>query len=676
MASSAVRSQLKLLLLAIMVLSVGFVVCDDSTPMDGDTDISDGDIGDGDIGDGDIGDGDIGDGDIGDGDIGDGDIGDGDIGDGDIGDGDIGDGDEPSTIITFISSPECAGYSVAACAGCGIPEGELVTDTGTDGSCALTGFAEAQELTYSLATIQAGWKYWPPTSSEDIHSVVASCNGHVVSTPFDEIAGNCNNGSDVRFTLGSSPVESERSLLAVIRVSNVGDLAGTVTGSGSIDCGGTTAALDPNAPASVLAVPGNVDSCTLTVNEDVNFEFIGDGERRATAWLVPDPTLCTANDDCSIADPTRPCCALGFCSDCSAHNPCTDDNQCDAGLYCSDFGVCSEGVAGDACDLPADCQAGFTCTTNICTPIDDGDVGDGDTGDGDTGDTDVGDSDVGDTDVGDSDIGDSDTGGPACTDDTGCSVGEICETNVCVLGCREDVGCDLGQICESQSCIAGCRVALDCSAGQSCVLSQCVDPLVAVADDFNITSMMKTTLNLLNNDTGALGAVLVAGTEPAANEASFTFNPDGTVEITAMSFVNTITIQYRATQGATESADTVVTIHVLVSPLAELPSRIEDIDGTPTEVVDVPVLSMGAQLHYPLYQFSLSNNPGDVCGEAHWHSPLFTPNVYPLETPLSGISDPAPGACGYSTLQSLPATFHTVPLSEFEAFQNLYAPPF
>jgi len=62
-------------------------------------------------------------------------------------------------------------------------------------------------------------------------------------------------------------------------------------------------------------------------------------------------------------------------------------------------------------------------------------------------------------------------------EDRECSLGQICESNVCVNGCREDPDCPANQICESGSCQDGCRA---CQAEQKPVCykryDRCLDP--------------------------------------------------------------------------------------------------------------------------------------------------------------------------------------------------------
>lgn len=83
--------------------------------------------------------------------------------------------------------------------------------------------------------------------------------------------------------------------------------------------------------------------------------------------------------------------------------------------------------------------------------------------------------------------------------------------------------------------------------------------------------------------------------------------------------------------------------------------------------VPVPCLVIGGR-NYPIYQFGLSNNPMDVCGEPHWHSEIA---VFPLDPPAGGtgeLTDPDGDGCGFGTEKQVPQSLVRIPFSEFSAF--------
>lgn len=84
---------------------------------------------------------------------------------------------------------------------------------------------------------------------------------------------------------------------------------------------------------------------------------------------------------------------------------------------------------------------------------------------------------------------------PACSQDSDCSTGEICNQGTCQAGCRQtqdcpsgqiclnlkcqvcqkDADCGTGQLCLNQACVKGdCRTTSDCLGGKLCKANQCV----------------------------------------------------------------------------------------------------------------------------------------------------------------------------------------------------------
>lgn len=55
-----------------------------------------------------------------------------------------------------------------------------------------------------------------------------------------------------------------------------------------------------------------------------------------------------------------------------------------------------------------------------------------------------------------------------CSDDTTCTLGEICEENFCVPGCRDNDGCPSGEYCNDGICSQGCASDSDCTNDEIC----------------------------------------------------------------------------------------------------------------------------------------------------------------------------------------------------------------
>ncbi|MCH8879718.1 MAG: hypothetical protein IID34_07530 [Planctomycetes bacterium] len=160
--------------------------------------------------------------------------------------------------------------------------------------------------------------------------------------------------------------------------------------------------------------------------------------------------------------------------------PCTDDTDCDDGLFCNgaetcdtDAGSCVAGTdqctgdgescdeANDACittcDTDADCDDGDACTTDTCVS--------------------------GTCSYATVDCDDSD----ACTDDscdvaTGCvntdvvcDAGQECSGGVCVTTCTAAVDCDDSDPCTDEACVSGLceNTAKDCDDGDLCTTDSC-----------------------------------------------------------------------------------------------------------------------------------------------------------------------------------------------------------
>lgn len=193
------------------------------------------------------------------------------------------------------------------------------------------------------------------------------------------------------------------------------------------------------------------------------------------------------------------------------------------------------------------------------------------------------------------------------------------------------------------------------------------DPLALVNDSFTVPPGVMTTLDVSRNDTLSGSPPYQLLTAPTLAADLFEFHEDGTFQISPLMSQPMLTFTYRVTQGG-QTQDATVTITVNRALLYQLTPF--SISGQ--EFVSVPCLVLSG-LHYPIYQFNLSNNPADVCTPPHWHRP--GGQVFPLEAPSIGTSDPDPPQCGFGIYPAVPQENVIFPLGDWQDFLIDHIPP-
>lgn len=185
---------------------------------------------------------------------------------------------------------------------------------------------------------------------------------------------------------------------------------------------------------------------------------------------------------------------------------------------------------------------------------------------------------------------------------------------------------------------------------------------------FEVPPGVPVSLDLsIPGEQGCLSYELVS--PPNVNDALFQWNNDGTFTTTLLTFGGPISFTYRK-QLLVPEVPFSPEVTVIVSPVDNRlvnPEPYVGEDGV--EYVNALVLEYGALL-YPLYQFSLSNNPQDTCTEPHWHRSFYYGDlVYPLEFPANGIPDPDPPGCGFGTYPDVAPELLALPLADWQAYQ-------
>lgn len=128
---------------------------------------------------------------------------------------------------------------------------------------------------------------------------------------------------------------------------------------------------------------------------------------------------------------------------------------------------------------------------------------------------------------------------------------------------------------------------------------------------------------------------------PEGHENVFTFNENGKGSITGLTDVTEVSFTYQLIRG--DGAPPVGPIEVTFEfNRAKFAYPLPPRSGPD---IDVLCLSLGG-LHYPLYQFRLTNNPFDNEPRPHWHW-YFGVNVSALESPVESIPDPNPTRAGF-----------------------------
>ncbi len=199
------------------------------------------------------------------------------------------------------------------------------------------------------------------------------------------------------------------------------------------------------------------------------------------------------------------------------------------------------------------------------------------------------------------------------------------------------------------------------------------DPVTAesIEDSFEVAPGLVTTGDVSTNDTAPPGPVAYElVTPPNVPDELFTFNSDGTFEISPLTFGSPlVTFSYKMVYSGGETPETPVTVEVVPSTAYTLTPYTDP--NTGEEVVSIPCLVIGG-LHYPIYQFILAYHPMGNCTPAHWHA---FAQVFPLESPNLGISDPNQFGCGFGTFDSVLQANFVVTLDAWQDFLLLHIPP-
>ncbi|MFN0060624.1 MAG: RHS repeat-associated core domain-containing protein [Planctomycetota bacterium] len=191
-------------------------------------------------------------------------------------------------------------------------------------------------------------------------------------------------------------------------------------------------------------------------------------------------------------------------------------------------------------------------------------------------------------------------------------------------------------------------------------------PPVVANDLYTVPPSTMTSHDVSLNDF-VVGGVYSIVTPPPLSSTLFQFRADGTFQISPLTSQTGLNFTYQAAQGAV-----VQTANVTITVNRTLLHELTPFTQFGIAFVSVPCLVLGG-LHYPIYQFNLSNNPLDVCVPAHWHRPVGL--VFPLEAPLVGIVDPDPPQCGFGIYAAVPQADFIVTLASWDAFKLIHAPP-
>jgi hypothetical protein len=183
-------------------------------------------------------------------------------------------------------------------------------------------------------------------------------------------------------------------------------------------------------------------------------------------------------------------------------------------------------------------------------------------------------------------------------------------------------------------------------------------------DFFQAVGLVENRFNVTDNDVVPAGATVGLTFPPEVDGQPlhpdiFRLSPDGTVLYTPLSNHFSLSFGYAVVAG-NQRSETSVVIFVDHDALRMPPSRD---DGMGNLVKDIPCLVLGGE-NFPVYQFRLTNFPGDVCVDPHWHA--FS--VSSFEMPSLSVPDPAPMTCGFGTYAAVPRAVVTVSCAVWEAF--------
>lgn len=107
----------------------------------------------------------------------------------------------------------------------------------------------------------------------------------------------------------------------------------------------------------------------------------------------------------------------------------------------------------------------------------------------------------------------------------------------------------------------------------------------------------------------------------------------------------------------------------LITTYSNRRALIEPKDTGSFLLVPCQLLSGGS---YPIYQFTLSNNPADLCTDPHWHAPPFF-SAYSLENSSTATPEP-PVDCGWGTVELVPIALCPLTYAAWAAFVNAHPP--
>lgn len=195
-------------------------------------------------------------------------------------------------------------------------------------------------------------------------------------------------------------------------------------------------------------------------------------------------------------------------------------------------------------------------------------------------------------------------------------------------------------------------------------------PLAVNPDSFTVPPGAKSTLSVAENDTGTQGGMYMLVTPPSVHSSLFMFNADGTFMISPLTVGGQpLSFSYKVVKGQVTSPAVQVTFQIDPRLLYQLEVMTDP--QTQLRFVVVPCLLLG-NLHYPIYQFRLANNPADVCQPPHWHAGGL---VYPLEVPNVGQPDPDPPRCGFGIYPDVPQEDFQVSEDAWQDFLVDHIPP-
>jgi len=191
---------------------------------------------------------------------------------------------------------------------------------------------------------------------------------------------------------------------------------------------------------------------------------------------------------------------------------------------------------------------------------------------------------------------------------------------------------------------------------------------VAVGDSLVAPPARSTTVGVAAGDTVPPGMQFILVDPPALHPDLFTWDPQkGELTVTGLTTISQITFRYKLVGSFFETEPVAVT--VTFDPRRNFA---EEFLTSGPDKVKVPCLKLD-NLLYPVYQFRLTNSPGDDCKEPHWHAhgPVFPVDVL---SP-TGRSDPNPPSCGFGRVKEVPSDFFELSKEAWQKFLIDHIPP-